>query len=79
MRVEVTRWSGDKPREMSLEDALCPKSHGSDGAVEHARDLANECANALGKFAARLVEKNVLTLEEAQDICGIGSTIEVVK
>jgi hypothetical protein len=78
MRVRVdSGWGG--PREMSLEQALTPSAwDSSGGSLEAARDAANAANECIGRLAALLVEKRVLTLEEARIATGCFYKMEEV-
>lgn len=76
MDVEVKGWR--TTRRMSLEEALRPsgyRGYDSGGAIEQAQDDASEACKAVGRLAAKLVEKGVLTLDEAVEAMGISDTV----
>lgn len=66
-------------RELPLEIALAPEADGDrDGAVEHASETADKACEAIGKLLALLVEKRVLTLDEACTVAGQYRTVTFV-
>lgn len=69
MKVIADHWSG--PKEMELSDALTNDRSDCSGVAEEAQDIARTCAQLNGRFLAKLVEKNVITLEEAVEISGV--------
>lgn len=67
MKVHV-----DWPKQtVSLQEYLTPKEWYDGGIAETARDLANKNAESTGRLLASLVEKNILTFEEASNIAGV--------
>lgn len=77
MRVKMETWRG--VQEMDLQSALTPalKAYEADGQVERAQVLADKTATAVGRMLTVLVEKGVLSLEEA-GACVDEHSLEVV-
>ena len=77
MKVSVSQYFRE-PRIMNLDDVLEPTldPYEAEGEVERARALARKTAGAFGRLAAALVEKDIITLEEAVAISGISDTVE---
>lgn len=74
MRVTLSNWRGE--REMELEDALTPESSSDRGGVaERAQDQADANAKAIGRLAALLVDRRLISLDEACTACGIYDTV----
>lgn len=65
MRVIVKSWGAEVTQH--LDDVLTPSAgpYEYSGTVEEARGVANKTAEAFGKLAELLVEKGVITLDEA--------------
>lgn len=78
MDVRVTSWHST--REMSLSTALTPSigAYEADGQLERADALARKSAEAFGRLAELLVEKGVITLEEAVAASGVSEDIEAL-
>ena len=54
-----------------LHDYLTPEKMGSNsGALEDTRDEVKACSESIGRLLEKLIEKKVLTFEEAEEICG---------
>lgn len=77
MRVKVKNWRGE--RVTDLEDALTPSvgAYEAEGELERAKCLANKAAEGLGRLAALLVERRLISLEEAATACGITDDLEL--
>lgn len=71
MKVFVELWNGKQ--ETSLSAALRPTPWLGDhaGVAETAQAYAEANRTAIGNLAALLVEKNLITLDEAADACGV--------
>lgn len=71
MRVLIELWNG--PQETDLAAALRPTPWLGDhsGVAETAQAYAEANRQAIGNLAALLVEKNLLTLDEAASACGV--------
>lgn len=78
MRVIYKTWRGS--REMDLEDALAPVAGDTYGlgSVEQAAALAEANARAIGKLAALLVERRLISLDEAAEACGFAGDISAL-
>lgn len=77
MKAFIELWNGKQ--ETTLAKALQPTSWLNDhtGVAETARAYAEANREAIGALAALLVEKKVITLDEAAHACGIdGITLE---
>lgn len=69
MRVISETWRGEV--EMDLVDALTPTVVlEADGQVERAADSAALALRVIGKILAEMVERRMLTVEEAGDLIG---------
>lgn len=70
MRVTIDTWSGR--REMPLARALTPGSYvdPGTGSVEQANDKADKALEVLGDLLAKLVDRRVLTIQEASAVSG---------
>ena len=80
MRVKVKDFM-NRERECELSDALTPfvGAYEADGAVERAEKLASKTAEAFGRLAELLVEKEVITLDEAREAAGYYGDITPVE
>lgn len=79
MNVRVTTWRNSFVT--SVEQALQPggyRGHDGMGAIEQAQEDATAACAAVGRLTALLVEKGVLTLDEAVTAMGIGDTVEML-
>lgn len=77
MRVTIKTWRGK--RETFLADALRPQSYYErSGVAEDAAALAQATAEAFGRLAELLVDKGVITLEEAVSVAGVTHEVERV-
>ncbi|URA06950.1 head vertex assembly chaperone [Xanthomonas phage Pfeifenkraut] len=78
MDVKVKTWRG--VRETSLSDALTPyvDAYERDGQLERAECLAQKTAEAFGRLAELLVEKGVISLEEAVSASGVSADVEAL-
>lgn len=75
MLVTVRTWRGDQ--EIELSEALTPKvSNDRGGVAEQAQDQADANARAIGLLAALLVERRLISVEEAASACGAYSIIK---
>lgn len=68
MRVKARTWRGDVT--MDLVDALTPDRCDEGGQVERAAADAETLRNVLGRLLAELVERNVISLGDADAISG---------
>jgi hypothetical protein len=63
-------WTLNRSKVVELEQALAPESRGESGIAENAREHCEDIARSVGCILAKLVEKNLLTLEEARVMSG---------
>lgn len=76
MRVVIVDWRGAK-RETDLDIALVPDVSYDGGLAEYAKALALKNSEVIGALAALLVEKKIITLDEATSACQVLRTIEL--
>lgn len=78
MRVKIKTWRGQ--RETELEDALTPSigAYECEGQLERAESLARKSAEAFGRLAALLVERRLISLDEAVSASGVSEEITEV-
>lgn len=69
MRVKVTTWRGEGA--MDLSDVLRPTGDGEGGAAERTQSQAYVNSEVIGRIAALLVDRQIITLDEAVTACGI--------
>lgn len=74
MIVKMKTWRGES--EIDLSQALQPSASSDRGGVaEQAQDQADENSKAIGRLAALLVDRRLITIDEAAAACGIYDTI----
>lgn len=76
MRCVIKDWRGMR-REVELSSALEPAPFYDGGVIEAAQAKAEACAVAIGKLTALLVEKGLVTLDEAKHATGVYTNIEL--
>lgn len=78
MKVKVKTWHGT--RETFLSYALTPyiDAYECDGRSESMERLTQKTAEAFGRLAELLVEKGVISLEEAVSASGVSHEVEAL-
>lgn len=79
MMVVVNEWSGDARTE-DLAEVLRPKplAYEFEGSFEEAIGVGEKTAVAFGKLAALLVERGIISLEDAANVSGVYESLSRV-
>lgn len=78
MKAKIQTWRGIAD-EVSLASAFKPYTNWIEGGMlEHVEETANSTYKAMGRLIACLVEKKILTLEEANYVSG-NSVLELIE
>lgn len=78
MQVRVrSQWAQAK-KVMELSTILTPQTS-RDGSVEQAQADAARANEVIGALLERLVERGVMTLEDACDVAGVYDDIEIIE
>jgi hypothetical protein len=78
MKCMFKSWSGVK-REMELSAALAPEACHDGGVAEHALALAQKNSEVIGRLAALMVERGVISFDEAKHACEAYNIYELEK
>lgn len=78
MQVLLRTWRGK--REVELEEALTPSGwNDHSGVAERAQSDATLALECLGRLSALLVDKGLISIEEASEVMNISGTIERIR
>lgn len=77
MKVLVTEYAGSKTQERDLEDVLTPTAlaYEFSGRSEETEGMTRKNSQMLGRLTALLVDKGVLTLDEALQVANCHDTV----
>lgn len=80
MKVTVARWRNGM-RVTDLSDVLTPSASAYEysGSMEETAGVGRKTAEAFGRLAELLVEKGVISLEEALAAAGVHDSVEAVE
>jgi len=76
MLCTIENWKGER-QQMELAAALEPVELIDSGIAENAMAQARLNAQCIGRLAALMVERNVITLEEAITVCNVYRNIKL--
>lgn len=78
VKHKVHAWDkNETPKVRELDQVLVPEAdhYRNEGTAHYAMMLAQANAEAFGRLAAKLVEKGVLTLDEAVECAGVNGAV----